>query len=57
MSMLSRDSVLTWRFAETGSYTMTIEDVEHGGGANGFAYRIHAGALPYVTGVFPLGSR
>lgn len=52
---LSRDSVLTWRFAEAGSYTLTIEDVEHGGGANGFAYRIHAGALPYVTGVFPLG--
>ena len=52
---VSRDSVLTWRFAEAGSYTLTIEDVEHGGGANGFAYRIHAGALPYVTGVFPLG--
>jgi hypothetical protein len=52
---LSRDSVLTWRFAEAGSYTLTIEDVEHGGAANGFAYRIHAGALPYVTGVFPLG--
>ena len=52
---LSRDSVLTWRFAETGSYTLTIEDVEHGGGKNGFAYRIQAGALPYVAGVFPLG--
>jgi hypothetical protein len=52
---LSRDSVLTWRFAETGSYTLTIEDVEHGGGATGFAYRIHAGVLPYITGIFPLG--
>jgi hypothetical protein len=52
---LSRDSVLTWRFAETGSYTLTIEDVEHGGGKNGFAYRIQAGALPYLAGVFPLG--
>jgi hypothetical protein len=52
---LSRDSVLTWRFTETGSYTLTIEDVEHGGAANGFAYRIHAGALPFITGVFPLG--
>jgi len=51
----SRDSVLTWRFAEAGSYTLTIEDVEHGGGKNGFAYRIHAGALPYVAAVFPLG--
>ncbi len=52
---LSRDSVLTWRFAETGTYTLTIEDVEHGGAANGFAYRIQAGALPFITGVFPLG--
>jgi hypothetical protein len=52
---LSRDSVLTWRFAEPGIYTLTIEDVEHGGAANGFAYRIHSGALPYITGVFPLG--
>jgi hypothetical protein len=52
---LSRDSVLTHRFTETASYTLTIEDVEHAGAANGFAYRIHAGALPYVSGVFPLG--
>ena len=52
---LSRDSVLTWRFAEGGNYTLTIEDVEHGGAANGFAYRIHSGALPYITGAFPLG--
>ncbi len=52
---LSRDSVLTWRFAEPGSYTLMIEDVEHGGAVNGFAYRIHSGALPYITGVFPLG--
>ena len=50
-----RDSVLTWRFAETGTYILAIDDVEHGGAANGYAYRIHAGTLPYVTGVFPLG--
>lgn len=52
---LSRDSVLTWRFAETGAYVITIEDVEHGGARNGYAYRIYAGALPFVTGAFPLG--
>jgi hypothetical protein len=51
----SRDSVLTHRFAETGVYTLTIEDMEHGGAANGFAYRIHAGVLPYIAAVFPLG--
>jgi hypothetical protein len=52
---LNRDSVLTWHFAETGSYILTIEDVEHGGGKNGFAYRIYAGALPFITSTFPLG--
>ncbi len=52
---LSRDAVLTWRFTETGVYRLTIEDMEHGGGANGFAYRVHAGPLPYLAGVFPLG--
>ena len=52
---LSRDSVLTWRFAEAGAYVLTIEDIEHGGGKNGYGYRIYAGALPFVTSMFPLG--
>lgn len=52
---LSRDSVLTWRVAETGRYALTVEDVEHGGGAEGFEYRVYAGALPYLASVFPLG--
>ena len=51
---LGRDSVLTWRFAEAGKYTIAIEDVEHGGGADGFAYRIYAGVLPYLTACFLL---
>jgi hypothetical protein len=54
---LSRDSVLTWRFTDAGTYSVAIEDVEHGGGADGFGYRIYAGALPYVSSVFPLGVR
>lgn len=53
----SRDSVLTWTCAETGTYVVTIEDVEHGGGKTGYAYRLYAGALPYVTSMFPLGVR
>jgi hypothetical protein len=52
---LSRDSVLTWRVPAAGNYTLTIEDVEHGGGKEGFAYRIYAGALPFITGIFPIG--
>ena len=54
---LNRDSVLTWRFTDAGTYSIAIEDLEHGGGADGFAYRIYAGVLPYLTGVFPLGVR
>jgi hypothetical protein len=52
---LSRDSVLTWRFADAGTYVVTVEDVEHGGGKNGYAYWLYAGALPYLTSMFPLG--
>lgn len=52
---LSRDSVLTWHVAEAGTYTLAIEDVEHGGGKEGYAYRIYAGSLPYITSTFPLG--
>ena len=35
---LSRDSILTWRCADAGTYTVTVEDVEHGGGKAGYAY-------------------
>lgn len=52
---LSRDSVLTWHATEAGTYTLAIEDVEHGGGKEGYAYRIYAGPLPYITSTFPLG--
>jgi hypothetical protein len=52
---LSRDSVLTWRCSESGRYRITIQDLEHAGGREGFTYRIYAGALPYVTDIFPLG--
>jgi hypothetical protein len=52
---LSRDSVLTWRFADAGTYVVTIEDVEHGGGKTGYAYWLYAGALPSLSSVLPLG--
>ncbi|MGB2715141.1 MAG: hypothetical protein WBC51_13245 [Vicinamibacterales bacterium] len=54
---LNRDSVLTWKFKDSGTYSIAIEDLEHGGGADGFGYRIYAGVLPYLTSVFPLGLR
>ena len=53
---LGRDSVLIWRAPAAGHFTLTVEDVEHGGAPEGFPYRIYAGALPYVTDIFPLGT-
>jgi hypothetical protein len=54
---LNRDSVLTWKFVETGTYSIAIEDLEHGGAADGYGYRMYAGVLPYLNSVFPLGVR
>jgi hypothetical protein len=54
---VARDSVLIWRATGAGPFTLTVEDVEHGGAAEGFPYRIYAGALPFVTDIFPLGAR
>ena len=54
---LARDSVLIWRAPGAGPFTLTVEDVEHGGAAEGFLYRIYAGALPFVTDIFPIGAR
>jgi hypothetical protein len=51
---LSRDSVLTWRFADAGTYAITVEDVEHGGGKAGYAYWLYAGAKPYLASLFTL---
>ena len=52
---LSRDSVLTWRFAETGSYTLT----DRGRRARGRRERLRLPDLrrrpPIRDGVFPLG--
>ena len=51
---LNRDSTLTWRFAETGNYVLTLEDIEHGGAKNGFAYRIYAGPQAHLASLLPL---
>jgi hypothetical protein len=53
---LSRDSLLTWRFAESGAYTVTVEDVEHGGGKTGYAYWLYAGAAPQLASLFSLAA-
>jgi len=54
------DAVITTKLPADGpaggKYTISITDRERGGGMN-HSYRLNAGELPYVTGVFPLGVR
>jgi hypothetical protein len=50
----AREPILAYRVSLGGTYTLSIEDAEHRGGKN-YYYRIHSGALPYLTDVFPLG--
>jgi hypothetical protein len=52
----SPDAVLSYKLPAHGVYTLSIADREKGGGMDHF-YRVHAGPLPYITGVFPLGVR
>ncbi len=50
----SPDAVLVHKLQEPGVYTISITDREKGGSGDHF-YRLNAGPLPYITGVFPLG--
>lgn len=52
----SPDAVLSYKLRQEGAYTVSITDREKGGGPDHF-YRVNAGALPYISGVFPLGVR
>lgn len=52
----SPDAVLVHKLQEPGVYTISITDREKGGSEDHF-YRLNAGPLPYITGVFPLGVR
>lgn len=51
-----RDPELDFKLPHSGQYIVSIADRNLGGGADYF-YRMDAGDLPYVTGVFPLGIR
>jgi hypothetical protein len=48
------DPAIVFKAPADGNYTLAVTDETHTGGWNNF-YRIVAGALPYVSGVFPLG--
>lgn len=52
----SPDPVLDFPVKESGDYLLEIRDTLHRGRED-FVYRITAGRLPFVTGVFPLGGK
>ncbi len=50
------DPVLYYEVAEDGEYLLEIKDSIYRGRED-FVYRIEAGELPFVTGIFPLGGK
>jgi hypothetical protein len=52
----SPDAVLSFKLPAQGAYMLSVADREKSGGMDHF-YRVQAGPLPYITGVFPLGVR
>jgi hypothetical protein len=56
LSANDRDAEMSYTLTQAGKYTISITDRDDGGGI-GYFYRVDAGELPYVTGVFPLGVR
>jgi hypothetical protein len=49
-------AVLGYRVPKAGTYSLGVRDREYRGGAD-FTYRLHAGPVPVVTGVFPLAGQ
>ena len=50
------DPVLHYKIPKSGDYVIEIKDAIYRG-RDDFVYRITIGELPFVTGIFPLGSR
>jgi len=48
------DNLMIAPFLDGGRYTLEVRDFQHRGGAR-FTYRLNAGAVPYISGAFPLG--
>ncbi|MBA4067356.1 MAG: hypothetical protein C0501_27330 [Isosphaera sp.] len=49
-------AVLGYRVPKAGTYSLGVRDREYRGGAD-FTYRLHAGPVPVVTGIFPLAGQ
>jgi hypothetical protein len=50
------DAVLTYKLPADGQYEISLSDQEKQGDKDHF-YRLYAGALPYISSVFPMGVR
>ena len=53
---INADAALHYKLTSDGKYTLSIADRDRGGGKDYF-YRLNAGALHFITNVFPLGVR
>jgi len=51
-----QDPAVCYQIPKTGGYTLEIRDALHRGRED-FIYRVTIGAVPFVTGIFPLGGR
>lgn len=52
-----KDSLLGYKFTQDGEYVIRLSDLERKGQMAMYGYRLNAGALPYVTHFFPLGTQ
>ena len=52
----SLDSLIAFTVPEDGEYILQLRDFRYQGGGN-YAYRLYAGALPYVESIFPFGGQ
>ena len=50
------DSILEFNVPEDGEYLLEVRDFRYQGGGN-YRYRLHAGALPRVSRIFPFGGQ
>ncbi|HMJ91846.1 MAG TPA: PPC domain-containing protein, partial [Candidatus Acidoferrum sp.] len=50
------DSLLHFTAPDAGEFIAQIRDFQYRGGSD-YSYRLHAGALPYVETIFPLGGQ
>jgi hypothetical protein len=50
------DSLIEFTVPDDADYLLQIRDFRYRGGAD-YKYRLHAGSLPYVDSIFPLGGR